>query len=84
MIVTNNIIKSETRTINGVEVPVPVKKKPLLNQQYWFPSVDDEDLVDFSFWGDNYTDNQIFNNSACFLNLEDAILNAQAIFGVLK
>jgi hypothetical protein len=73
---------SETRIINGFEVPAPEKKAPKHNTTYYLASPDMRHFHSCESWDGNTVDKLWLERGLVFLTAEDAIATAKAMLGI--
>lgn len=77
-------IKPETITINGHEVPCPVRE-PLKDAQcYWFVSFWGLDIVDEAIWWRDEIDNKRLEHGLIHYTKEAAIAHAEALLSFTR
>lgn len=72
-------VKPETIHINGVPVPVPEQKPLNLNDYYFIPALNRQDLVTVSVWKDDKDDNRILKRGLVHKTEEAAKQHALAL-----
>ena len=70
-------IKPRTITVNGIEVPDPLRVEPKLHDTYWFVCASG---VCKDSWNEYPTDKNIFNNGAIHLTQEAAQAHYDALW----
>lgn len=79
----NYRIKPATRTINGFEVPAPVRDGlSMANATYCVPVINEEELYGVYDWDDDGIDERYLTRGLVFLTKEAAIANAKAMLGI--
>lgn len=71
-----------TITVNGREVPEPVKGKPIRNSDYYCVCLDGNELFCISSWTDHEVDVLRLQRGLIHLTKEAAIAHAKAMLGV--
>lgn len=72
-------VKPRTITINGREVPEPLREAPAHEALYWMPALSDEDVVRRVVWhGDNF-DRRALQNGQVHLTRQAAHEHAEAL-----
>ena len=70
----------KTISINGFEVPEPMREKPEIGDHYWCIDPSEDELCDLMCWdGDSYDMNR-FKNGLCHLTRDNCIAHAKALF----
>ncbi len=77
--------KPRTHTVNGFEVPEPMRDAPQRGARYWVPVIDAEDYAASTYWSgadhDTY-DTRCLERGLVHATKEAAIANAKAMCGV--
>jgi hypothetical protein len=74
----------KTITINGIEVPEPLKIKPVNIINYFVPSVYSHKLFDSFSWSGDQVDDRLFERGIVHLTKEAAIKHAEALISFTK
>ena len=71
--------KPKTITVNGIEIPEPIKKEPKVGEKFFFVNLASSTLFNFYSWtGDKY-DKEWFNKGLLHFTEEAAIAHAKAL-----
>ena len=76
--------KPRTITINGYEVPEPVREPLAMRQKYFFPCISNDGLVDWFHWGGYPIDNRLLGRGLIHLTEEAACAHAEALLSFTK
>lgn len=76
--------KPRTITINGIEVPEPMRVRPELGQSYYGIGLGKTKSFFRNNWDDDETDNLLFERGLCHLTPESAIKHAEALISFTK
>ena len=76
--------KPRTITINGIEVPEPVREPLEIEQKYFFPYPAYTDRTDWYEWSGDSVDNQLLNDGLIHLTEEAARAHAEALLSFTK
>ena len=76
--------KPRTITINGYEVPEPVREALDSGEKYFFPRLYTEAQADWHKWGNDSIDNRLLNNGLIHLTEEAARAHAEALLSFTK
>ena len=78
-------IKPGTVTINGIECPAPMRKKPSYGSIYYMPAIDlmSRSAIGFT-WVGGSTDEFLFDRGLCFATEADAKAVAEAMLKPLR
>lgn len=77
-------IKPETITINGHEVPAPVREPLKPHQTYWVAGPDRECIAERFKWTDDPIENHWFKRGLIHLSEEAAIAHAEALLSFTR
>lgn len=78
-------IKPKTITVNGFEIPEPVREELILGQYYFIPSptnFEEEDLFEDYYWDSDRNDKSFLERGVIHLTKENAIAHAKAMLGI--
>lgn len=70
----------KTISINGIEVPEPMRDKPEIGTVYYVVDAVEEDGTCERLWADDIWDNWMFNRGQIHLTRENCIIHAKALF----
>ena len=70
--------KPKTISINGFEVPEPLREAPKIGQSYFIAEISNESVVSIT-WGNDEIDNRWFSRGLIHLTKEAAELHAKAL-----
>jgi hypothetical protein len=77
-------IKPKTITINGHEVPEPMRVAPEYGKEYWIASLTSPMLVTVSQWDSTQSDSSWFSRGICHSTKEAAEAHAKALLSFTK
>lgn len=71
--------RPRTITINGIEVPEPMREAPELNSVYWYPQFGYTNIIGHHKWTGDETDRICLSHGICHSTPEAAALHAKAL-----
>lgn len=71
--------KPKTITVNGIEVPEPIREEPKVGEKYFLVSLTAFTLVTSNPWANDKYDNEWLNKGLVHLTEEAAIAHAEAL-----
>jgi len=77
-------VKPETITINGHEVPCPVREPLEKGQVYWCVAPDSDTYTDTFLWGDDDLDKRLLRRGLIHLTKEAAVAHAEALLSFAR
>ena len=75
-------IKPRTITVNGFEVPEPIRAKPSVGDEYFLASPSDVGMHYCTLWSDDEYENCRLSRGLCHATQEAAIAHAKAMLGI--
>lgn len=75
-------IKPRTITVNGFEVPEPMRIKPDEGFEYFVSTPSDSEMFYVATWDDDIHDERWFYRGLCHTTEEAAIAHAKAMLGI--
>ena len=75
-------IKPRTITVNGFEVPEPMRAKPSVGDEYCVASPSDVGMHYCTLWSDDEYENCRLSRGLCHATQEAAIAHAKAMLGI--
>ena len=75
-------IKPRTITVNGFEVPEPIRAKPSVGDEYCVASPVDDGMYYRELWSDDEYENLWLSRGICHTTKESAIAHANAMLGI--
>jgi hypothetical protein len=76
--------KPEVITINGIEVPVPMRIAPPVGTPFFYVEIFSEDIFIRSRWGGRDWDRRLLSRGLCHLTEAAAIKHAEALLSFTK
>lgn len=73
-------LKTKTLSINGLDVPEPMREKPEIGTKYWYIETSSDALCDWTTWQDDESDNRHLRLGDCHLTRDNCIAHAKALF----
>ncbi len=71
--------KPRTITVNGIEVPEPIREEPKVGEKYFLVNLASPTLVNYYSWSHHRDDNEWLNKGLVHLTEEAAIAHAKAL-----
>lgn len=75
-------IKPRTITVNGFEVPEPMRETPEIGSQYWIATTTSQSLAGDVVWDADIADLLWLSRGICHSTKEAAIAHAKAMLGI--
>ena len=75
-------IKPRTITVNGFEVPEPMREAPTQGSEYFTPNITGDDLFSRAYWRNDAFDNRWLSRGICHYTKESAIAHTKAMLGI--
>ena len=75
-------IKPRTITVNGFEVPEPMREAPEIGSRYWIATTTGQTLAGDAVWNADIADLLWLSRGICHYTKEAAIAHAKAMLGI--
>ncbi len=78
--IDHDISLAKTLSINGFQVPEPMREKPEIGTRYWYIVTGNDSMTGWDDWAEDPLDNILLKRGICHTTKEAAIAHAKALF----